>query len=550
MRREALQGSSEEYQKILQVVQYYALDRAGRCGFSLSKRVGRFDVQTDAQMDHVGVIRSIFGDDIASAALRFDIPSRKELGLEAGSFGLATRSTFHGLKSATVIIFLNGRLIEHAALKRALLQAFAPHLPTSPPAQPFIYLSLRLMGNRVDVNVHPNKRQVFFLDEQEIIAEVVAAMDAQVLQEQYHTQPMQPIIIKKPREPLNLSNPSSSQSASQSSKLYPSQRVLTDSQNTRIDSFLFHSSSQEEPKWSPLLATKRTKTEERVIQKISERPMTSKKDDTIKPKVDFIKSPLNPIVVESSFEKIVKPQEPETIETIAKFEKENLIPIEDNDHPKDPPRSLPRSLLQNSNSQIASLLRQSIVVGVVDSTWSLLQSGTNLLLADHGRLLHDAFQSFLLLGDFHSNETLKVECPLESTSKDILQSKKSWLHSVFKIRFDDALSSLQELPQLIPSQRCPPQPLLSTFLARLCILLSGTKNEDEELKIAVASELSTLYSLLPTDHWQSDWPDYLQHCLLPSLRDSRVHFFTQDTQEYPLQIITNTETLYRSFERC
>ena len=64
--------------------------------------------------------------------------------------------------------------MESASLKRALEQVYATFLPKG--GHPFIYLSLLIDPSHVDVNVHPTKREVGFLNEDEISEKICAAV--------------------------------------------------------------------------------------------------------------------------------------------------------------------------------------------------------------------------------------------------------------------------------------------------------------------------------------------------------------------------------------
>lgn len=54
--------------------------------------------------------------------------------------------------------FSTERLVECTALKRAIEIVYAATLPKS--SKPFIYMSIILPPEHVDVNVHPTKREV------------------------------------------------------------------------------------------------------------------------------------------------------------------------------------------------------------------------------------------------------------------------------------------------------------------------------------------------------------------------------------------------------
>ncbi len=584
VRREALQKSPEEYAKIIQVVQYYALDRASQCAFSLNKRSlqQRLDVQTDMQMNHVAVTRALFGDAIASALLPFSVEPSEELGLLPGCRGFASRTTFHGLKSAMIIIFLNGRLIEHAGLRRAMLLAFSGHMPTSPVAQPFIYLSLVVKGSRVDVNVHPSKRQVFLLDEAEIIKLVVQALHEQILTRQYETQAMQAIpVIERSHSAapsLLIKNPRR--------VLYPSQRVQVDVKNGKIDSFLFNSLSQETggSNWSPLL--KRQKVSECLDEKenvIAQKRIEFFKDVSkfdVLATIDSTGSISTPTTATTTGATPTTTNVPMTLSTPTTTNVPmTLSTSTTNNHVTNTPftpittqitdaqqshssscrpldllkQDALKSLLSSSNSQVSSLICSSVVVGVIDSQWCLLQSGTRLILADHLCLSREMFfWKAMTRGETCGSLQLEEPCGLgecfPGESEAVLEAARQTLKAssrvlkAFGIGLSEQEWGLSALPALIPGLRLPPRQNIRTFLTRLCVL------PDREIQ-SVAGELSELFSRSSLLEGSDDWVEYLKFCLLPALNDSQVHYTLQQ-EGGALQIITDTETLYRSFERC
>lgn len=69
--------------------------------------------------------------------------------------------------------FMNGRYIHSYALSAALQRAFDTRLMVG--RFPFAVLSMRISGSEVDVNVHPTKMEVRFVDEQRVIRAVTAA---------------------------------------------------------------------------------------------------------------------------------------------------------------------------------------------------------------------------------------------------------------------------------------------------------------------------------------------------------------------------------------
>ena len=67
-------------------------------------------------------------------------------------------SANYASKKLVFLLFINMRLVESTALRRAIEEVYASYLPKH--AHPFAYLSLRLPPADLDVNVHPTKREV------------------------------------------------------------------------------------------------------------------------------------------------------------------------------------------------------------------------------------------------------------------------------------------------------------------------------------------------------------------------------------------------------
>lgn len=74
----------------------------------------------------------------------------------------------YSAKRTQMLLFINHRSVDSTVIKKSVEQTYATFLPKG--GHPFFYLSLEIEPQRVDVNVHPTKREVHFLNEDEIIA--------------------------------------------------------------------------------------------------------------------------------------------------------------------------------------------------------------------------------------------------------------------------------------------------------------------------------------------------------------------------------------------
>ena len=212
-RRRALKSASEEFARVLETTQRYAASRpdvafcvrklgdarpALRCpavpsftfgsGFgSLENLLKIRDTTRDTRDEpsssnaRLHRLRAVYGDTTAKclAPLFFSAGGwtpNNESALEHESSDTSTiRFAVDALvstpeyrsKKTTFVLFINERLVECFALRRACENAYASLLPKS--ERPFVFVSLRLPRETVDVNVHPTKREVRFLHQDEIV---------------------------------------------------------------------------------------------------------------------------------------------------------------------------------------------------------------------------------------------------------------------------------------------------------------------------------------------------------------------------------------------
>lgn len=104
------------------------------------------------------------------------LPSLREVAFDDGYLSIAGFAGTEALARPNRLqqsFFLNGRYIRSYALSAALQRAYDTRLMTG--RFPFAVLALRIAGGEVDVNVHPTKLEVRFVDEQRVARSVTAA---------------------------------------------------------------------------------------------------------------------------------------------------------------------------------------------------------------------------------------------------------------------------------------------------------------------------------------------------------------------------------------
>ncbi|KAJ0410418.1 hypothetical protein P43SY_002750 [Pythium insidiosum] len=174
-RRQALKNASEQYQRIVDVVQRYAVHFGDRgVGFVCKKhREVSCDVTTLHASSQLDVIRQIFGSKVSNELIEFSYrhePTTLHRDLEFTAHAWVSNANY-SLKSSNFILFINDRLVDCAPLKKACELVYSLYLPKH--THPFVYMSLQMPPQNLDVNVHPTKREVHFLYE-ELIVEALA----------------------------------------------------------------------------------------------------------------------------------------------------------------------------------------------------------------------------------------------------------------------------------------------------------------------------------------------------------------------------------------
>ncbi|KAG0379446.1 DNA mismatch repair protein [Mortierella sp. AD032] len=231
-RRKALKNAAEEYNRILDVVNRYAIHNEG-VSFTCRK-VGSNtpDVHTTTSAAVVDNIRHIYGSSVANELLSLE-KSYPTYPLKIKGW---ISNANYNVKKFVILLFINHRSVESPAIRKAIEAVYATYLPKN--THPWVYLSLEMDPRNVDVNVHPTKREVHFMNEEEVIATICEAIqdrlgDANVSRN-FLTQTLLPQVSSKSRVEDG--------SKKQAPKVYEYNQVRTDSRAQTLDSFLVSAS--------------------------------------------------------------------------------------------------------------------------------------------------------------------------------------------------------------------------------------------------------------------------------------------------------------------
>jgi DNA mismatch repair protein MLH1 len=229
-RLRALSGKSEEFTKIVDVIGRYAIHCSG-IAFSCKKSGEThpsFTVQRDAST--LERIRALFGSAVANAVIVLDIPPDTSLGLTKVT-GYVTNASYASKKAIQPIFFINGRLVSNEPLKRSISAVYSAYLPKG--GKSFVYLALEIEPANLDVNVHPTKREVRFLFEDEIVETVANGIEKTLEKvdsgRTFQTQMILPGVFQ-----VNATK----SGGSIDKRPYEHQLVRTDAKQARLDSFV------------------------------------------------------------------------------------------------------------------------------------------------------------------------------------------------------------------------------------------------------------------------------------------------------------------------
>lgn len=454
-RKNSFKSTSEELQKIATVITRYAVHNTG-ISFNLKKinKTGKQIVIVHSQESwtKTDAIGTLFGSNISKELIHVE-KKCEHLKLDIDAY--VTNANV-SLKKFTFLLFINNRLVECTSLKKSLDLLYQTFLPRG--ASPFIYMSLKMHPNHLDVNVHPTKHEVHFLHEEAIVEEIQKILENKLL-------------------------------TCDSSRTFFVQKIY--------------------PQGSAGSLLSKEKIE-----------ISCNNDNTIKKKLNIYDH--NLVRTDSKLQTLDQLVSPKNVKTLNKQEKSSFSSLTACGFPKNRTikltsiNKLQNEIIEKSSKSLIELLKGHSFVGSVDVQKCLLQYKTDLYIVDAYALQFNMFYQ-IIIDDFGNFMPLKLSEPAsikeltklaldtdeagwtpQDGSKDelaeyivkFLSEKSEMLKDYFSIEIED--EKLKTLPMLLNDY----QPLM--FGLPLFILRISTEVcwEDEDVFFkSFSQELARFYTI-------------------------------------------------------
>ncbi|BGP34824.1 DNA mismatch repair protein Mlh1 [Rhodotorula toruloides] len=559
-RLRSLRPANEEYARILSVVTAYSIHNAGVsfvCKKASSSSSSTADVNTSigaSTLDNIGVL---YGEAVRRELVEVQAES-EELGVKVSAWCSGAN---YQAKRSTFLFFINHRYVDCTSLKRALEAFYSTLLAKN--THPFVYLSLEISPSKIDVNVHPTKKEVAFEDEDEVV-QLVCENLAEVLEKQgesrsYKVQTLLPT-SGTPTAARTLAGSSatatpaastsrkpSTSSSSKPAKVAPNKLVRTDAQSRTLDAMF------------PTLPAASTsgagsKTRE-AADDDDDRP--SKKS-----KSDHDPAFATQLAAEQAAQKSAR------------------VRVAQSECALTSVRQLRKEVVEARHEGLDALIKGHIFVGVadLDTCKSMIQHQTKLYIVDHAAISEELFYQ-LGLRQFGRFSRIKLQPPQdlrklvqlavdrasgEAAVKpaphkvvervcSILHGARAMLDEYFSFSISDD-GKIKSLPLVLPGYS-PDMNKLPLFLLRI-----GAHVDWEREKPCFATflrELAFFYSPAPPPTAPLTTPSQdqleaqkrtIQHVLFPAAKQYLVP--PERLLKKDIVLATSLEALFRVFERC
>ncbi|OQR98620.1 DNA mismatch repair protein [Achlya hypogyna] len=583
-RKQALKNVSEQYQRILDVVQRYALHCGGQGKSFVCKkhREVTCDVNVTSGMGQVDIIRAIFGASIANEVLPVafteDLPVGPEPPVTAKGYVTNANYKFVNTKKATYVIFINHRLVDCPALRRAIEHVYAQYLPKH--SHPFVYLALDVAPQNVDVNVHPTKREVHFLHEESVVQAIADYIDGLLKGgNESRVFAVQPIASM-------LSTHVTTRLSTTTARAHFSQDSVADDDDSENDTGgtpqRKNKKRPQDDGASPLvqLSLAKAKAKTYVAAKAPQRLVRTDHQATTMDQ--FLSS-------QKSDTSFTGDDEARALKLTSALDESEILPAakrlcntvdgaDDDDEDVDP-QSLTSIMnlkeqirLRCDRSLAKQLFREHTFVGVVDAHYSVIQHLEKLYIVRHGAVAM-ALMYQLIVRQFGSFPTITLHEPLPVA--DLVLCALENPHN----GFSDEDGPRQALAQEVRVSLVEKAPMLAEYfgvhitpeglLARIPVVLGGHEpsmhalpefvlklhdvnwDEEEPCFDGVSTTLALWYSDMAYPEETTEKATHvLKHVVFPAFKTSQFEPPHQLHDDSILRPIASLNNLYKIFERC
>ncbi|XP_058194715.1 DNA mismatch repair protein MLH1 isoform X3 [Rhododendron vialii] len=459
-RRKTLQNSADDYPKIVDLLSRFAIHHTN-VSFSCRKHgAARPDIHSVATASRLDAIRSVYGVSVARNLMSIEVSDDDPSSSVFKMDGFISNSNYIA-KKITMVLFINGRLVECSALKRAIEIVYMATLPKA--SKPFIYMSVVLPPEHVDVNVHPTKREVSLLNQEIIIEKVQSAVESKLRTSNESRTFQEQVVDPSPSSPMVIikdSQTKPSASGTKSQRVPVHKMVRTDSQDPagRLHAYLQVNPSSLQEKSASLTS------------------------------------------VRSSIRQRRNPKETADLSSIQQL-------IDDIDN--------------SCHSALLDILRHCTYIGMADDVFALLQYNTHLYLANVVNLSKELMYQQVLRRFAHFNaiqlsepaplselillalkeEDLDPECSekdqlnekIAEMNTEMLKQKAEMLEEYFGI-YVDSQGKLSRLPVIL-DQYTPDMDRVPEFV--LCLGNDVDWDDEKSCFQSIAAALGNFYAMHP-----------------------------------------------------
>ncbi|THU96853.1 DNA mismatch repair protein MutL [Dendrothele bispora CBS 962.96] len=572
-RLSALRNTSEEYSRILDVLTKYAIHNP-KISFVCKKAgSGSPDLNTPASSTIPQAVRMLYGQSVEKELLHTTVSSGDPKTPESWTSEAYFTNANYQSKKTIFLLFINHRLVESSRIKRAMEGVYHGVLPKG--ASPFMYLDLQIDPRSVDVNVHPTKKEVHFLNEEDITMKICDALQEKLAEKsQSRTFEYQTLLTggtldldekkngKKRKGKVDSEDEKEEKEEGPSRCEYPVlQKGLAFSLVLRVC----------------LAAPKKVYSHHKVRTSLADRTLDSMfpvvNTSQVVDKKKTSSTPGTPSVQLTSRYKEIK-------------ESECFLSSV---------RNLRSALVKGKHKALTEILEKHTFVGIVDTNrcLSLLQYSTKLYLVNHGAFAEELFYQLGLrqFGDFSRlkldpppplKKLVEIAVDAEDVSQDteltklqivdrivnILQSRRDMLAEYFSLNISsdglveslplllkDYTPNLDKLPHFL--MRLGPQvnwnseaECFDTFLRELAYFyVPGPVAGEPSLGLPTSSSSSNQNKMTKeeeegdnAERWQ------IQHILFPAMR--RYLMAPKSLLDVDVVQVADLPDLYKVFERC